>query len=353
MGGHDKGRFDRIMLLLIAAVAYPVQAAPAPVNPASKTIELGADAWEAGNYTRALALWRPLAEAGDPDAQYNLAQAYRLGRGVTANPALALDWYLKAARQEHPEAQGNYGLMLFQSGQRREAMPWLEKAAGRGDARAQYVVGTALFNGDITGKDWVRAYAMMSRAASAGLAQARTSLAQMDRFVPLGQRRQAVALARDLERSEVLTNAGAAPAGALVRAGDPASSAVRSPSLRATTASVIRTPPAIAAGVVPSARIAANNPGPVIRGGGDPALTPSAGGWRVQLGAYSAPASADAAWRAIIAKLPTTALRPYLVSAGAMTRLQAGPFAGRAQATLACTRIRAATGSACFPVPAR
>ena len=28
-------------------------------------------------------------------------------------------------------------------------MPWIERAADRGDPRAQYVLGTALFNGDL------------------------------------------------------------------------------------------------------------------------------------------------------------------------------------------------------------
>lgn len=346
----------QVVLLMIAAGVSPAQASEAQVNSASSTIQMGAVAWDAGNYARALELWRPLAEAGDPDAQYNLAQAYRLGRGVPANPAQALDWYLKAARQEHPEAQGNYGLMLFQTGRRREALPWLEKAAGRGDARAQYVLGTALFNGDVAGRDWVRAYAMMTRAAAAGLPQARTSLAEMGRLVPLGQRRQATALARDLERSEVLTNAGAAPAGALVRASDPGRPTARpmpSPTVAASQRRSARPSPAALVEGSPSARPMIGAPAQATQRVGDSALTPSAGGWRVQLGAYAAAASANAAWQGIVARMPGMALRPFTLPAGAVTRLQAGPFAARAQAALACARISAATGTACFPVPAR
>ncbi|MET0269747.1 MAG: tetratricopeptide repeat protein, partial [Sphingomonas sp.] len=192
-----------VLILLIAGAATPAMAAPGGrAEPAVETaIRDGAEAWEAGNFARALALWRPLAAAGNADAQYNLAQAYRLGRGVATDPAQARGWYLKAAEQGHAEAQANYGLMRFHAGERKDALPWLNKAAERGDARAQYVVGTALFNGDVAGKDWVRAYALMTRAAAAGLPQATTSLAEMDRWVPLGQRQQGTALARDMERS--------------------------------------------------------------------------------------------------------------------------------------------------------
>ena len=66
---------------------------------------------------------------------------------------LAEQWYERAARQGHEEAQANFGLLLFQNGRRREAMPWIERAADRGDPRAQYVLGTALFNGDLVARD--------------------------------------------------------------------------------------------------------------------------------------------------------------------------------------------------------
>src|SRR3954469_25371908 len=141
----------------------------APVTVAAPNVRSGIEAWQAGNYAVAIGNWRPLADRGDADAQYNIAQAYFLGRGVPQNSNLAEQWYERAARQGHEEAQANYGLLLFQKGRRREAMPWIEQAANRGDPRAQYVFGTALYNGDLVPADLPRAYAMMSRAAAAGL----------------------------------------------------------------------------------------------------------------------------------------------------------------------------------------
>jgi TPR repeat protein len=77
-------------------------------------------------------------------------------------------------------------------------MPYLKSASDHGDARAQYVVGLAYFNGDLMPKDWVRAYALVSLANSAGLPQAATALAKMDTVVPLEQRKQGLALAAKL-----------------------------------------------------------------------------------------------------------------------------------------------------------
>ena len=90
---------------------------------------------------------------------------------------------------------------MFQNGDRQNAMPMIRRSANRGDPRAQYVLATALFNGDFAEKDWVTAYALMTRASATGLARASSSLAQMDKFIPLEQRQKGLALARDMELS--------------------------------------------------------------------------------------------------------------------------------------------------------
>ena len=46
-------------------------------------------------------IWRPLADRGDADAQFNLGQAYLLGRGVPQNMTLAEQWY-RARRAPGP-----------------------------------------------------------------------------------------------------------------------------------------------------------------------------------------------------------------------------------------------------------
>ena len=181
--------------VMSGAVATPdskTSSATTPTTPGS--VKAGVEHGR-GNYNEALADWRPLAEKGDPDAQINLAQAYKLGRGVPVDLKQAESLYAKAAAQGHPEAQANLGIILFQNGDQARSMPYIIKAAQSGDARAQYIYGTALFNGDYLKKDWPRAYAMMTKAAAAGLPQAAQSLSKMDGFIPASQRQQGIALA--------------------------------------------------------------------------------------------------------------------------------------------------------------
>ena len=155
------------------ALAAVVVAAPLAIAaPAQADVKAGVDAWAAGDYETAVGEWREPALAGDADAQFNLGQAYRLGRGVPANLDIALDWFRKASTPReggiiHRKAADEYGLTLFQTGQRAAALPYVEQAAQRGEPRAQYVLGTAYFNGKLVEKDWVRGYALMSRASAA------------------------------------------------------------------------------------------------------------------------------------------------------------------------------------------
>lgn len=70
--------------------------------PALADVKAGVDAWQQGDYAKAIAEWRPLANAGDPDAQFNLGQAYKLGRGVPADLNSAVDWFARRRRRAMP-----------------------------------------------------------------------------------------------------------------------------------------------------------------------------------------------------------------------------------------------------------
>ncbi len=215
-------RFSRTILAVAAPLlaasmlAAPALAAPAAAAPAA-SVKDGVDAWEGGNYQRAVAIWRPLALAGDPDAQFNLGQAYKLGRGVPADLAQAEGWYRRAAKQGHLQAEDNLGLVLFTANRREEAMPFIVRSAARGEPRAQYVLGTAHFNGDLAAQDWPRAYALTKRASDAGLGIASARLVQLDNLIPLDQRQAGLAMIPEMEKSEqrerlAAVNAAAPPA---------------------------------------------------------------------------------------------------------------------------------------------
>jgi len=358
-----KFSIQRLALPMVIAAALLPASAQAGVKE-------GVDAWQARDYGKAIAEWRGPSAAGDPDAQFNLAQAYKLGRGVPVDMKMAQSLYEKAAAQGHEQAQANLGLILFQNGDRKAAMPWIQKAASRGEPRAQYVLGTAHFNGDLAARDWPRAYALMTRAAAAGLPQASRSLAEMDKYIPIGQRQQGVALARDYATAE----AGSGPDDVRTVAAEPtappairnvplpggtpsrsmtadATPAAKPPTPRGTAAA---TPPprplpprALPVAPPPRAAMASRPPMPA-RPAPVPAVA-AGGAWRVQLGAFGTPAAAQAAWASMRAAPGLSGLRPMLIKAGAVVRLQAGTLPSRAAAASACAgAARVAKG--CFPV---
>lgn len=60
--------------------------------------------------------WKPLAEAGDAKAQYNIGRCYDRGDGIDKDQNLAEEWYLRAAAQDDPRA--NYNLHIMYSEQK-------------------------------------------------------------------------------------------------------------------------------------------------------------------------------------------------------------------------------------------
>lgn len=315
----------RLLPVWLAILGAPALAGPVE----------GAVAWDRGDYTQAVAEWRPAAIQGDPAAQYGLGQAYLYGRGVAIDMDQARLWFEKAAVQGHVEAQDNLGLLLFQQGERQKALPYLERSAARGEPRAQYVLGTAKFNGDLVDRDWVGAYALMTRASAAGLPQASRALAQMDKNIPLAQRQQGQVLASNME-SVPMAVADAPPP-------KPAAAPPR-PEPRPPVTSV-PVPPSRNAPTPPAARPSAPNP-PAVKAVPD---LPD-GEWRVQLGAFSTRSAAQSWWENVKGAVPALANRqPLMQPAGPLTRVQAGPYRSRSEADAACRAVKA-TGRACFVV---
>lgn len=348
----------RQWMLAAAAIACAMGAGSATAD-----VRAGTEAWRAGNYEAAVREWRPLAEAGDQHAQFNLGQAYKLGRGVPLDQRQAQTWFERAARQGHAQAEAALGLTLFQNGQRAEAMPWIERAAGRGDPRAQYVLGTAHFNGDLVARDWPRAYALMRRAADQGLPQAASSIAEMERHMSAEDRARGTQLARQMSAGETQV-AAAAPAANLppVRTAPPVvqTAPPRQPRIAGAQRPVPAPPaPPVAVPTPPPPRRAPEPPRVVAPQAAPPApaaapVRPApvvgAQGWRVQLGAFTQPGAAERAWQSARGRVSGLSnLQPYLIRAGNFTRLQAGPLANRAAADRICASARSA-GQACIVV---
>jgi cell division septation protein DedD len=313
---------------LIAAALLLALSAPV----AAQSVKAGIEAWQRADYSAAVAIWRPLAEGGDADAAFNLGQAYRLGRGVPTNLSTAKSWFERAARQNHVDAQTTLGLLLFQNGDQPEGLKWLKAAAEQGEARALLVYGTALFNGDGVTQDPVLGYAYVSRAAAQGLAPAQETLAQLDKLMPIEQRKKGVAIAK--------TKAKAAPPPKAAKPEKPAQVAAAKPAAApAKSAPAPKSAPTPTKAAAPAAK-----PAPAKA----PAVAAS-GAWRIQLGAFSQRGSAEALYQKLSGKPALAGRRPFYIPVGAITRLQVGPFESKAAAAAACNSV----GTACFPVPAR
>jgi len=296
---------------LLLALAIAAAATPA----AAQSVRAGIDAWQKGDTAGAVAIWRPLADKGDADAAFNLGQAYRLGKGVPLDLAQAQGWLDRAARKGHIDAQATLGLLLFQNGNRIGAMRWLKAAAEAGEPRALLMVGTALYNGDGVPADPVTAYAYVSRAAAQGLAPAQATLADMDEVMPLEQRQKGIELAQKMASAKKAP----APVAPKAAAAKPAQAAPKTVTAKPTP--------------IPAQ---------------PKASTMASGKWRIQLGAFGQRKSAETLFGKLSAKLGGR--QAYYVPAGAVVRLQAGPFENRAAASVACARL---APQPCFPVEAR
>lgn len=64
----------------------------------------GVAAWGRGDYAAAARAFRPVAEAGDAEAQYMMGRLYSLGDGVPRDFIAAWRWFDRAARAGHAEA---------------------------------------------------------------------------------------------------------------------------------------------------------------------------------------------------------------------------------------------------------
>ncbi|CAK9034316.1 unnamed protein product [Durusdinium trenchii] len=115
------------------------------------------------------------AEAGDVQAQFQLAQRYRQGMPNTSavDSSQALIWYTKAAQQNHTAAMLQLGAMLHDGDSlgRRDpygAFEWYLAAAKQGSATGQFLVGLAYTNGDGVEKNISEASVWLSHAAAQG-----------------------------------------------------------------------------------------------------------------------------------------------------------------------------------------
>lgn len=128
-------------LSLALCLATPALAGP---------LEEGLQAAKEKDWKKAHELWKPLAEAGDPKAQFYLAGQYERGLGVERDEKRSLEWLRKSAEGGLSLAQFNYANTLFAAKTEagyKGAVAWWTKAADQGFFPAQYNLAMAYQEG--------------------------------------------------------------------------------------------------------------------------------------------------------------------------------------------------------------
>jgi uncharacterized protein len=124
-------------------------------------LEDGYAAYRAMDFGKAAEIWQPLAEAGDPNAQYLLGNLYADGKGVARDDAAAFKWFRLAADQGNAAAQYNvavsYAAGVGVPKSDVEAARWFRRAAEQGMPVAQLNLGLMHAAGNGVAKDNVEA----------------------------------------------------------------------------------------------------------------------------------------------------------------------------------------------------
>jgi TPR repeat protein len=170
---------NRLLTVLLAFVfAIPVVLA--------QGYEDGRSAYINGDYKTAFTILKPLADAGNAQAQKMMGIMYDYGHGVAPDPAQALQWYIRSAEQGQTAVQYQVGAKYFKgeniAQDYTEAARWWAMAADGGQVDAQFNLGLMYFRGLGVTPDDARAAELFRRAADQGHAHAQYSLAVMYAF---------------------------------------------------------------------------------------------------------------------------------------------------------------------------
>jgi uncharacterized protein len=142
---------------MLAVAAFPV--APSLAAPADAAFRQGLSAYNSGDFTKAMKIWLPLAQAGDAPAQAGIGFMYHRGMGMPVDNRKAAYWLRKAAEHGQPEGQMMLGTLYFYgTGVEKDyikAYAWCDLAQDGGNADAQSCRDAALQS--MLSKDDVRA----------------------------------------------------------------------------------------------------------------------------------------------------------------------------------------------------
>ncbi len=200
----------RLLAASVAALTLIIGDSGLAADVPVANFDAGVVAYLEGDLETAAAHWRPLAEDGDPAAQFNLGALYLpAGQAVLAGDMVeAVWWFGLAARQGHAQAQyelaviyrdggdgdGAAGLTVPPDGQM--ALTWLTAAAGQGYGPAQADLGLVILGlgtGSLAGwtPDKAMAWQWLSLARDQGSEAATAALNDLSAYLSVDEQRAA------------------------------------------------------------------------------------------------------------------------------------------------------------------
>ena len=159
-----------------AVATIGLLAAALPVAPVPAGLPEGLDALKRKDYAAAAKELRPLAERGDPEAQFRIGLMLEHGAGYPQDKPQAVIWLRRAATQGHSAAQQELGV-LHATGDGVahddvQAAAWFRKAAEQGNETAQFNLGLLYAKGAGVRRDSAEAIRWFRKSGEKGFAAA-------------------------------------------------------------------------------------------------------------------------------------------------------------------------------------
>ena len=162
----------KLLLLLPLLVPLPVLAQTSPALLDLQLIAIKARADAASHSPESIAEFagtRHAAEAGDVEAQLELARMLQLGVGTPQDTALSMAWVRKSADNGYAPAQSAMGVAYTLGGKvpidRVQGEYWLRKGVAQGDALAQTMLALEFIDGDSPAEEQALAISSLKKAA--------------------------------------------------------------------------------------------------------------------------------------------------------------------------------------------
>ena len=159
-------RLTLAVWLAMGAVLAP------PHGLARADFEAGVRAYDQGDVAAAIAAFRPLAEAGDATAAYNLGVIHSRGEAGEVDLEAAARWFRVAADMGAPAAQNRIGTMYFRGRgvpqDTQMAAVWIRRAAEQGDPNAQTNLARMYLTGAGVPRDFAESERWSARANATG-----------------------------------------------------------------------------------------------------------------------------------------------------------------------------------------